>query len=150
MMFASVFCVALFVPSESAPAPVWYDDYRTAMRRAEAEAKPLAVFIGKGESGQGTLGEEGELNTDVARLLADSYVCLYVNADRPAHRELAEAFEASALPTLVLSDRTRMYQAFRHSGTLDNTRLVRVLETYRFHEVPAPAPFEPLNRVCRT
>src|SRR5437588_856917 len=113
-MYACLVLLALQVPCANEVSPVWHHDYGRALRQAEAVGKPMAVFIGWGGNGPGCLSEKGELSPEVCRLLAVSYVCLYIDAVEPAVRELVEAFEAAEAPTLVLSDASRTYQAFRH------------------------------------
>ena len=75
--------------------------------------------------------EQGGAPTRAARdLLRSEYVCVYVDRDRRAGRELAESFEMGDGPGLVLSDRRGDSQAFRHEGTLDDDALERQLRKY--------------------
>ena len=141
-MYPCLVLLALQVSGADSLSPVWHRDYGRALRQAEAVGKPMAVFIGRGGLGPECLSEEGELGPEVSRLLAAFYVCLYIDAVQPGARELVEAFEAGAAPTLVLSDASRIYQAFRHSGTLDNAGLYRVLQQHRVQEEVAAAPQE--------
>ena len=62
-------------------------------------------------------------------LLADNYVCLYVDTEHIAGRELAASFEMGG-PGLVISDGTGEVQAFRHEGDLSNNRLLKYLQRF--------------------
>ena len=68
-----------------APAPtpkpdlVWWRDYQIAQQRGVKEGKPLAVFVGAGQGGYHALAREGELNDTVKEVLAEKYVCVYLD-----------------------------------------------------------------------
>src|SRR5262245_56933397 len=153
-MYTSLVLLAFEVGAAAIPAPVWTNDYGLAVRRATAEGKPLAVFIGSGKKGWADVCENGEPSATARRLLEEQYVCLYVNAAQPAQRHLVEAFEAERLPMLVVSDRSGVYQAYRHPGRLSDARLVEVLQTCYRGEVAQPradvAAPAPTLRGCRT
>lgn len=119
-----------------APSPDWKDDYRLALQRGQLEKKPLAIFINSGKNGWGETATEKELSRDVQKLLAQKYVCLYVDASTESGKSLAQSFEASRLPTVVLSDRNRAYQVHRHSGKMDNVQLAQVLQRHVATAVP--------------
>jgi hypothetical protein len=74
--------------------------------------------------------EEGNLSPEVRRLLRDYYVCLYIDAGKPADKNLVRSFEADQLPTVVLSTTNRAYQAYRHSGTTASADLAQALRRY--------------------
>jgi len=145
-MFTSLLLVALQVGQGPGPAPAWNRDYYAARSQAQVLGKPLAVFIGSGQSGWAAVCKGGELDAEVRRLLADDYVCVYLDADQPEGRKLADAFEPPRLPLLVLSDRSCDYQAFRHSGAITNETLVRTLNEYG----PAGAAALAAASTCRT
>jgi hypothetical protein len=129
--------------------PGWNHDYDRALRQAGAAKKPLAVFIGTGKDGWKAVSAEGDLGPEVRRLLADEYVCVYVDARRAAHKELVRSFKAGQSPLLVLSTRDQTYQAYRHEGAQANADLTLALrrhateETAEVAEVVDQAP-------CRT
>jgi hypothetical protein len=138
-------------------SPAWNRDYDSARRRAEAANKPLAVIIASGSDGWTSICKEGELKPDVRRLLTQHYVCLYVDATAPAERELARSFETKSAPLLVLSDHSRAYQAYRHSGVLTNSSLAQLLQRYSSAQafaaqqeqaVVQPVAYEPVP--CRS
>src|SRR5262249_57464175 len=121
--YPSLVGLALQVGTAAIPTPVWTNAYGLAVRRANAEGKPLAVFIGSGKKGWTDVCENGEPSAAARRLLEEQYVCLYVNAAQPTQRHLVEAFEAERLPMLVVSDRSGVYQPYRHPGPLSHPPL---------------------------
>jgi hypothetical protein len=158
-MYTSILMLALSVtPSADLTSLSWSTDYGTASRQSVAAKKPLAVVLGTGEAGWEKLDREGRLTTEAKGLLADKYVCVYVNTETPSGQRLAKAFEMPNGRGIVISDRTGDVQAFRHEGDLTNRDLVRYLERYAdqdrevritegtsvqrssFYAPPAPAP----------
>jgi hypothetical protein len=133
-MFTSAVLVALsslLTQGELIPErPTWLNDYGVASKRGIAAQKPLAVFIGTGEVGWEKVSKEGELGTEAKQLLEAHYVCVYVDMNKKAGRELAEAFAILEGVGLVISDRTGQLQAFRHGGTLKPSELDRTLRRY--------------------
>jgi hypothetical protein len=128
--------------------PGWNDDYGLAVRQARAAKKPLAVFVGTGRDGWKAACSEGDLGPEVRRLLAEEYVCLYVDAGQAAHKELAQSFEAGQAPLLVLSSRCRAYQAYRHEGAQPTANLALAL---RRHATEEAAPVAIVSQApCRT
>jgi Protein of unknown function, DUF255 len=118
---------ALLVSGALNPAPSWNHDYAQALTQAQAAKKPVAVFIGSGADGWKAVCEDGKPSFAVRRLLADRYVCVYVDADHPAQESLARSFEAGKSPMVVLSSQNHRYQAYRHSGKLTNASLAGAL-----------------------
>jgi hypothetical protein len=150
-MYTCSLLLGLQMLIENAIAPVWYHDYGQAVGEARAAGKPLAVFISHGGNGPGNHSTEGKLGPEVRRVLAEFYVCLYLDGARPGHRELIVAFEGGESPLLVLSDRSITYQALHHAGKIDNTQLAQVLkECQAREEVAAAPPEEPSTVQCRT
>ena len=152
-MVTIAFLLALEVVSVPTLPPGWNHDYDLALQRASAAKKPLAVFIGTGKEGWKAVCAEGDLGPEVRRLLADHYVCLYVDASRLAQQELVQSFEADKSPLLVLSTRDRAYQAYRHAGALANANLAKALTRYAMEEPvspPAPAATVYYESPCRT
>jgi hypothetical protein len=110
--------------------PNWQNDYGLARARAGENHKPLAVFIGSGKEGWSKVAREGDLDPQVSRLLAQHYVCVYVDKQTDAGKELADAFEVPAATGLVISDRSGGVEAFHHNGALSRTDLAKALEKY--------------------
>lgn len=122
------------------PPPYWNRDYRLAWERAEAAQRPLAIVVNGGKNGWNGISTNGELGLEVRKLLAEKYICLYVDAAEPEGQDLAKSFKAAQLPTLILSDRSRAYVALRHSGPLESDQLVQVLQRYTTAQVATVSP----------
>jgi hypothetical protein len=123
----------LFALAFTLPAPEWQTDYAQALKFAGEANKPLAVFIGTGPEGyKAILGDA----TQAQQILADKYICLYIDATQPANQATAASFRATG-PTLILSDKTRAYQAYRASGLIPAEQLGSVLNQYADYQVPA-------------
>jgi hypothetical protein len=131
-MFASLFAFALWgnLPVASvAEGPIWLKDYALARKHGAAANKPLIVVIGSGQRGWEKLNHEGAWSKEVEQLLANHYVCLYVDTDEEGGKKLASAFEVNDLG-LVISSRNCDVQAFRHEGRLNNGDLEWYLRRY--------------------
>ena len=134
--------------------PAWSTDYRFAQKLLKDQHKPLAVFVGKGASGWQQVPRSGQLSAEAERILSQRYVCVYVDRNTAAGKELAGVFEIADGPGLVISDGTGRLQAFRHEGNLsdedltDNLRRFadpqRVAKTTETVAPPAPA-YQPVS-----
>jgi hypothetical protein len=111
------------------PNPTWLDDYGAARARVAAAGKPMAVFVGSGQDGWGSVVRDGSLDPALNKLLADKFICLYVDTTTAGGRALAGAFEVAG-HGLVISDRKGASQAYSLSGDLTKAELVRALEKY--------------------
>src|SRR5262249_1186115 len=133
-MYTSVMLVtltSLLVHGELVPErPAWLNDYSLAAQRALAHQKPLAVFIGSGQSGWDDLSKERALGKQVKEILSREYVCVYLDTTRDEARSLAKAFAITSGAGLILSDRSGKVQAFRHEGDLESTELPNYLNRY--------------------
>jgi len=107
--------------------PTWQPNYSKAIAAAAAEQKPLAVFIGKGETGYAKL-VGGEFPTDAGQLLAKSYVCVYVDTDTAAGKSLAGQFDISK--GLIISCKGGDVQALRYTGEVSPSSLTKYLTKY--------------------
>jgi hypothetical protein len=105
--FAAVVLSAALANTE-AVTPAWETSYARAADSAVAQRKPLAVFIGRGESGYSKL-VGGDMPSEAGRLLASNYVALYVNTDTTEGKRLATAFGINE--GLVISCRGCQVQA---------------------------------------
>jgi hypothetical protein len=137
-MYTSWLLALLQVCGVAIPSVNWDNDYRTALKNAERAQRPLAVFIGSGKNGWQAISRGGDFDLEVRRLLSDHYICVYLDNSDPAGKKQAESFAVSQLPALVLSDRTRAYQAFRQAGVIDSAQLTQALRRYQAHEVVQP------------
>ena len=109
-------------------SPTWLDDYRTAQVQVTVAGKPMAVFVGSGKTGPGAVIRDG-FDPAVTKLLAEKFVCLYVDASTPTGKTLASAFQVGDRG-VVLSDRTGLTQAYSASGTISRAELSRALLAY--------------------
>jgi hypothetical protein len=133
-MYTSVVLLALtsaLAHEELVPGrPAWLNDYSVASQRGLAQHRPLAVFIGTGESGWHEISKDGSLGAEVTELLASHYVCVYLDTNKKEARQLANSFAIADSVGLVLSDRSGKLQAFRHEGELGATELRNYLRRY--------------------
>jgi hypothetical protein len=109
--------------------PTWLNDYGAARDRVAVAGKPMAVFLGSGQDGWGSVVRDGTFDPALNKLLADKFICLYVDTTTAAGRSLAGAFEVAGRG-LVISDRKGTSQAYSLSGDLTKSELVRALEKY--------------------
>jgi len=132
-MCTSIVLVALtgsLVASSGYDSLTWQKDYAEARKMGQTEKKPLAVFIGNGVGGQEKVCKDGKLSPEVEKMLADSYICVYVDASTPEGQNLASAFAITKGMGLVLSDRTGEMQAFSHEGDLSATDMNRWVKQF--------------------
>ena len=132
-MYTSVALVAMsgmLACSEIPMEPSWLNEYGKARQVGEKEKKPLAVFIGAGKSGWNKVSQDGQLGKEVKQLLAQQYVCLYINTEETAGKRLAQQFEVPDGLGLVISNREGNLQAFRHEGDFSNQDLERYLTRF--------------------
>jgi hypothetical protein len=109
-------------------APTWQKDYVTARKLGQQENKALAVFIGSGQRGWEKVCRENRLNPDARKLLADHYVCVYVDASEARGKRLADDFDITH--GLVVSTRNGESQAFHHQGRISATDLELTLRRF--------------------
>ena len=131
-MFAHTFMIALasFMLSTASESPSWETDYTSARELGSKGHKPLAVFVGSGKEGWNRISQEGKLGLEVKRLLAKDYICVYVDTNLQAGKQLAAVFEIPKGTGLVVSDHTGTYQAFHHQGDLPTEQLLQYLRRY--------------------
>jgi hypothetical protein len=132
-MYTSVTVIALtgsLFASSGYESLAWQRDYAEARKVAQAEKKPLAVFIGSGAGGQEKVSRDGKIGPEVEKTLADSYVCLYVDASTAEGQKLAAAFGNTGGVGLVLSDRSGDVQAFSQQGDIAAADMSRVVKQF--------------------
>jgi len=123
----------------------WQNDYSKAQEEGAAQKKPLVVVFGYGANGWVKVIREAP-TPDLTKLLADKYVCVYVDTASPAGRKLAEDFGITGNLGLVISDQVGTSQAFWHQGDLANKTMFHYLEKYGDPGVPIRAT-ETVNTV---
>src|SRR3954449_651734 len=120
----------LVAPLAASAQEVNWRSYPEAQEQGQKAGKPLAVFAGVGPGGPEQFIEEGALTPEVRKILADQYVCVYLDANRPADEALIRQFGIKRNKGLVLSDRSGEVQAFSHDGTLSASDLTRQLRLF--------------------
>ena len=114
-----------FVLGTSPTTPTWNGSYSQAQEEA-AGKKPLAVVFGSGQDGWSKLVRSEESK----KLLAEQYVCVYVDTTSESGKKLAKSFAINNETGVVLSDRSGGLQAYWHNGALADSSLVRSLRKY--------------------
>lgn len=110
-------------------APSWLDDYGAALKAVSAANKPMAVFVGGGKDGWQKVVRDGGVDPTTTRLLAQKFVCVYVDTETANGRSLASAFQVGS-HGLIISDKTGAAQAFSLSGTLTRQELRETIAKY--------------------
>lgn len=118
----------LVAPGAPVGLPTWQPDYRTALAQSAEQHKPVAVFIAHGKDGHSKLVTSGGIGADAAKVLKQSYVCLYVDTDTNAGKELSRAFGMTE--GLVISDKSGGAQALRHDGNVTRSDLTGYLTRF--------------------
>jgi hypothetical protein len=113
--------------------PAWLDDYSAAQAKVTVAGKPMAVFVGTGKAGWEAAVRDG-FDPSVSNLLAEKFVCLYVDASTPKGKTLAANLQVGDRG-IVLSDRTGKTQAYSAAGTISRAELNRALVAYADIEV---------------
>jgi hypothetical protein len=115
-------------------APNWHTDYAQAMSRSSAEGKPMAVFIGNGADRLARMTADGTITGESARVLRASYICVYLDSETAAGKDLASRFEMTE--GLVISSRGGNVQAYRHSGSIGGKELTDSLSRFAGGDQP--------------
>ena len=111
-------------------APSWQTSYSKAHQQGVQLQKPLVVVFGSGGNGVAKLIGDGTAAAEVNQLLADKYVCVYIDTTSAAGKQLAASFEITGGVGMVISDRTGSLQAFWHQGDMTSQQMVRSLQKY--------------------
>ena len=121
----------LVAPLAAASAQeVAFKSYPEGQEFGRKAGKPLAVIVGAGRTGLNHLTQEGTVSPDVRKTLADKYVCVLLDTNRPDDRAVIRQLGITSGTGLVLTDRTGELQAFSHDGTLPGTDLSRQLKRF--------------------
>jgi hypothetical protein len=146
-MYTSMTIIALtsLLTFQGAEGPNWQTDYFAARQQAIKAGKPLAVVFGSGEEGYDKVSQPG-LNGATRKMLANDYVCCYVDVSTKAGRDLAATFEITKGVGIVLSDRSGKVQAFHHDGSLAVAELRRGLERFADPNVVVNTTVTDLNQ----
>ena len=119
--------VALIV---AAPSANWESSYGQGQQQAAAQKKPLVVVFGPGANGWTKVVKAEAPAQEVTKLLAEKYVCVFVDTNSPHGQKLAQDFGVAGGVGMVISDRNGSSQAFWHEGDLANDRMIHYLAKY--------------------
>ncbi len=119
---------ALLVGNNAVPS--WQDSYTAAQAQVTTQKKPMVVVFGSGANGWAKVVRNEAPSPGVAKLLAEKFVCVYVDTTKPAGQKLAQDFEIQSGLGLIISDRTGASQAFWHQGDMTNDNLTQYLTKY--------------------
>jgi hypothetical protein len=125
-MYTTMAFVALAMGNLST-APTWQNDYRTATAQVSASGKPMVVFVG--QTGPESVIREGAFSPEMNRLLAQKFVCVYVNTNKTEGQALAQAFQITK--GVIISDATGTSQAFSLAGDISAAEFTKTLLVYQ-------------------
>lgn len=111
-------------------APTWQTSYGQAQQRAAEQKKPLVVVFGSGANAWEKVVQAESATPEITKMMADSYVCVYVDTTSPAGKKVAQDFGIAGDRGMVISDRAGTTQAFWHQGDLSSQNMVRYLKKY--------------------
>jgi hypothetical protein len=140
----------------AAPSAAWESSYSQGQKQAAAQQKPLVVVFAPGSNAWTKVVKGENPSLDVGKLLAESYVCVFVDTATDSGKQLATNFALQADKGLVVSDRAGGTQAFWHQGDMTNDQMLHYLGKYadpnvvvqRTETVNAPrSSFYPFNYV---
>ncbi len=109
--------------------PNWQSSYSAGLEAGLKEGKPLAVFVGSGPQGQAALVKEGQFSADMLKILAQKYICVYLDRSQTANQRLVRDFGIT-LAGVVVSDKTGSLQAFHQDGVIAQADLTRQLRRF--------------------
>lgn len=163
-MMVAASLAAGMAPANISAEPTWLNDYSAAQTRVHAIKKPMAVFVGSGKDGWAKVVKNGSIDPEINKLLANKFVCVYLDTDTADGRKLATAFEVNS-KGLIISDKAGTTQAYSLSGDLTREELSQTLVKYaaldkevqatesvvRDRPVAAPAPvyYQPQYRATQ-
>lgn len=121
--------VAGFSAANVPAVPSWLDDYSAAIKSVASAHKPMAVFVGSGKDGWQKVVRDSAVDPATTRLLAQKFVCVYIDTDTSTGRALAVTFQV-ANRGLIISDKSGLAQAYSLSGTLTKDELRATVAKY--------------------
>ena len=107
--------------------PTWQPSYTIALDRGQKESKPVAVFVGSGPQGQAAAVKGGHFSADQLRILAQKYVCVYLDRTQAGNQRLVRDLGIT-VAGLVVSDKSGNFQAFHHDGVIAQDALSKELQ----------------------
>jgi hypothetical protein len=125
-MYTSCLVGLMLAQGISVDTPVWQKSYGGALEAGQKQGRPVAVFVGSGPQGQAALVKDGHFSPELLKVLAQNYVCLYLDRSQSSNQSLISDL-GIAKTGLVISDRTGAYQAYHHDGAISQADLARQL-----------------------
>jgi hypothetical protein len=111
-------------------AGAWELDYGKALQQSRKDGKPVLVVIGRGADGwRGLLIQPWSEN--LLKMVHQQFHAVYVDAEDVEYgKALAQLFQSSQLPALIISDRYGRSQAVRREGQLTAEQLEQLLHLH--------------------
>jgi len=129
-VIVSMVLASALLAGRTAAAPTFHTSYVQAQQQSAAQKKPLAVVFGSGSDGWAKVVRDAAPSDEVNKLLAEQYICVYVDTTSPNGKKLASDFAIQQSVGIVLGDREASTQAFWHQGDLTNVTLQSYLQKY--------------------
>ena len=126
-MNTSIIALAL---SAACLTPSWRASYSQAQQDAAQQRKPMVIVFGSGPSGWTKIVRDQSPSVEVNKLMAEQYVCVYVDTSTQEGTKLAKSFQIGGPVGMVISDRAGSTQAFWHQGDLPHQSAVHYLQKY--------------------
>jgi hypothetical protein len=126
-MNTSIVALAL---SAALLGPSWRSSYTQAQQDAAQQRKPMVVVFGSGPNGWTRIVRDQSPSVEVNKLMAEQYVCYYVDTATQEGGRLAQNFQIQGSVGMVISDRAGSTQAFWHQGDLTHQNAVHYLQKY--------------------
>lgn len=123
----SYLTIALFA---LAPNATWESSYTQAQEQATTQQKPLVIMFGPGGNGWTKTVRTDGSTPQVQKLLAEHYVCVYLDTDTAYGQRLAQTFQIQGGVGMVIGDRRGTTQAFWHQGELSQENMTHYLTKY--------------------
>jgi hypothetical protein len=98
------------------------------LAQASAGNKPVAVFLGHDADKIKRLISDGSISSEAAKILREKYVCVCLDAEKGAGKDLAERVKMTE--GLILEDSKGGIAAMRDRGTIAGEDLTRQLGQY--------------------
>lgn len=130
-MYTSCFALGLILAPMmmAAETPAWQQSYAEAAAIGQKQGRPVVVFVATGPQAQATFVKEGQISKESLKVLAQKYVCLYLDRSQVGNQRLIRDLGITQTG-LVISDRTGDYQAFHHDGSLSQADLAQQLARF--------------------
>ena len=78
----TVMALNLALPLLGSNAPAWHGDYGQARQASQSSGRPLAIFVIPSTDEPAQATQEGKFSPELAKILADQYVCVVLDPAR--------------------------------------------------------------------